>query len=274
MEHPDGMRARDALAELVNRVTLTPYEAGSYAAGGRRFEKIIRFSTIDCVKAGWLQKQKGRWSITEEGQQAYRAYPDAEQFYRTAVALYQTWKKSQPEPEEVEESEEEEAGTAAAVTLEEALESAWGEIEHYLGSMNPYDFQDLVAALLRALGYHVAWTAPAGKDGGIDLVATPDALGTQSPRLKVQVKRQQTAVNVDGLRSFMAMLGHDDVGLFVSLGGFTKDASDEARSQQNRKITLIDIERFYDLWVEHYHKMPDADRRRLPLQPIYFLAPE
>lgn len=127
MEHPDGMRARDALAELASRVTLTPYEAGSYAAGGRRFEKIIRFSTIDCVRAGWLQKQTGRWSITEEGQEAYRAYPDAEQFYRTAVALYQAWKKIQPEPEEVEESDEEEAGTAAAVTLEETWSPPGGK---------------------------------------------------------------------------------------------------------------------------------------------------
>lgn len=276
MGQQEGMRARDALAELANRVTLTPYEAGNYPAGGRRFEKILRFATIDCVKAGWLQKEKGRWSITEEGRQAYSAHPDPERFYREAVALYQTWKKNQPQPDESQEAEEEEeeAATAAAVTLEEALESAWGEIELFLGNMNPYEFQDLVGALLRALGYHIAWTAPAGKDGGIDLVATPDARGTRSPRLKVQVKRQQAAVNVEGLRSFMAMLGHDDVGLFVSLGGFTKDASDEARSQQNRKITLIDIERFYDLWVEHYHKMPDVDRRRLPLQPIYFLAPE
>jgi restriction system protein len=72
----------------------------------------------------------------------------------------------------------------------------------------------------------------------------------------------------------MAMLGTDDVGLFVSLGGFTKDAQDEARLQPTRKVTLIDMERFYDLWVEHYPKLPDEDRRRLPLQPIYFLAPE
>lgn len=158
--------------------------------------------------------------------------------------------------------------------MEEAEESAWEEIKHYLGSMNPYDFQDLSGALLRGLGYHIAWTAPAGKDGGVDLLATPDALGTQSPRIKVQVKRLQSAVSVDGLRSFMALLGVDDVGLFINLGGFTKDARDEARLQSTRKVILIDMERFYDLWVEHYSELPDIDRRRLPLQPIYFLAPE
>jgi restriction system protein len=70
----------------------------------------------------------------------------------------------------------------------------------------------------------------------------------------------------------MATLGSDDVGLFVSTGGFTKDAKDEARQQATRRVTLIDLERFYDLWVEHYPKLPDEDRRRLPLKPVYFLA--
>lgn len=46
------------------------------------------------------------------------------------------------------------------------------------------------------------------------------------------------------------------------------------RCQPSRKVTLIDLERFFDLWVEEYRKLPDEDRRCLPLQPIYFLAPE
>lgn len=268
------MQARDVLAALADRMTLTPYEAGSYESGGRRFEKIVRFATVDCVKAGWLVKHKGRWSVTEEGRKAHATLRDPEAFYKQAVSLYQKWKKAQPDPEGDEEESDDESGKAAAVTMEEAVESAWAEIDHFLRNMNPYDFQGLVGALLRGLGYHVAWIAPPGKDGGIDLVATPDALGTRAPRIKVQVKRQQSTVNVEGLRSFMAMLGTDDVGLFVALGGFTKDAQDEARLQPTRKVTLIDMERFYDLWVEHYSKLPDEDRRRLPLQPIYFLAPE
>jgi len=28
-----------------------------------------------------------------------------------------------------------------------------------------------------------------------------------------------------------------------------------------------------DLWVEHYEKIPEAQRRLLPLRPVYFLAP-
>lgn len=60
---PDGMRASEALAALANAVTLTPYEAGDYESGGRRFDSIVRFSTVDCVKAGWLVKHKNTWAV-------------------------------------------------------------------------------------------------------------------------------------------------------------------------------------------------------------------
>lgn len=90
----------------------------------------------------------------------------------------------------------------------------------------------------------------------------------------MQVKRQGQPVSVEGLRSFMALLGEDDVGIFVSVGGFTKDAAEEARTQEKRKVTLVDLEALFDLWVEHYTRLSDEARRRLPLRPIHFLAPE
>ncbi|MFX7140651.1 restriction endonuclease, partial [Acinetobacter baumannii] len=65
------------------------------------------------------------------------------------------------------------------MTFEEAEEQAWAEISHYLRAMNPYDFQDLVADLLRAMSDHVTWVSPPGKDGGVDILAWPDALGTR-----------------------------------------------------------------------------------------------
>ncbi len=120
----------------------------------------------------------------------------------------------------------------------------------------------------------MSWVSPPGKDGGIDILAQPDVLGTRPPRIKVQVKRQKDAVSVDGLRSFMALLGDSDVGLFVCTGGFTKDAATEARTQEKRRITLIGLDTLFDLWVEHYGKLTDQARRRLPLRPIQFLSPQ
>jgi len=275
MSHPDGLQAREALDQLRARVQLTDYEKGTYESGGSRFDQIVRFATVDCVKAGWLLKHRGRWSVTEEGKAAYTGHPDPETFYRRAVKLYWEWKSSQPEGEPRGEDEAADAtsGKAASVTFEQAEEQAWREIEQYLRGMNPYEFQDLVASLLRAMGYHVSWVAPPGRDGGIDVLAWADPLGTRPPRIKVQVKRLAQSVPVEDLRSFMALLGEDDVGLFVATGGFTKGAEEEARTQEKRKVTLVDLERLFDLWVEHYGRLDDAARRRLPLRPIYFLAP-
>lgn len=275
LEHPEGMQAREALDQLAAKITLTEHERGSYENGGRRFDKIVRFGTVDCVKAGWLIKNKGRWSVTEEGRRALQKYPDPAEFYGVASQLYRAWRAAQPDA--VSDEETGDGNTSArtiSVTYEGAEEQAWIEIEQYLRQMQPYEFQDLVAALLRAMGYHISWVAPPGKDGGVDIIAVVDPLGTRPPRIKVQVKRQGQTVNVEGVRSFIAVLGDGDVGLFVSLGGFTKDAADEARRQESRRITLIDLERLFDLWVEHYPKLTDEARRRLPLQPIYFLAPE
>lgn len=281
MAVPEGVQASAALASLADRVTLTPYEADFYESGGRRFDKIVRFATVDCVKAGWLVKEKGIWTITDEGRKAHAELADPEAFYRRAVKLYSEWRAAQPDAEaspsittpDPDPLASDNSAKAVSITYEEAEEHAWAEISAYLRAMNPYDFQDLVADLLRAMGYHVSWVSPPGKDGGLDILAWPDALGTRPPRIKVQVKRQQVAVSVDGLRSFMALLGDDDVGLFVCTGGFTKDAETEARTQEKRRVTLIGLDKLFDLWVEHYDKLTDQARRRLPLRPIQFLSP-
>ncbi|WP_321886546.1 restriction endonuclease [Paraburkholderia bannensis] len=276
LAHPDGLPSREALDRLEANVTLTDYEKGKYDSGGRRFEKIVRFATVDCTKAGWLVKNKGIWVITEEGRAAYEKLQDPEAFYRLAVKLYQEWRATQPdaEPNTSDEPEDNSSGKAASITLEEAEEQAWDEISQYLHQMNPYDFQALVADLLRAMGYYVDWEAPPGRDGGLDILAWPDPLGTKPPRIKVQVKRQTSSVTVEGVRSFLAVLGDEDVGLFVALGGFTRDAIETARNQERRRLTLIDIRKLHELWVTYYKNLSDEARRRMPLRPVYFLSPE
>ena len=277
---PDGLKASAALAALADAIEMTEYEAGDYDSGGRRFEKIVRFATVDCVKAGWLLKEKGIWSVTEEGAQAYKAIPNPEQFYRKAVELYWKWKHAQPAEgadgaDDGHEDISDVIEKSASITLEKAEESAWGEIEAYLAAMNAYDFQKLVGNLLNAMGYYVGWIAPPGKDGGVDLIAFTDPLGTKVPRIKVQVKRNSNSSKIDvvGLRSFIAVLGDEDVGLYVALSGFTKDAEWEARQAQ-RRVTLIDATRLVELWTEHHAKLDDVARQRLPLRPVWFLAGE
>jgi restriction system protein len=147
------------------------------------------------------------------------------------------------------------------------------QIEDYLGKLNPFDFQRLVSELLKAMGYFVTWVAPPGQDGGVDIIANTDPLGTTAPRIKVQVKRRADKTDVDTLKAFLSSLGDQDVGLFVCLSGFTKAAENTARSQEKRRITLVDLDRLVSLWIEHYKKLDETARRLLPLKPIYYLLP-
>jgi restriction system protein len=273
LDNPDGLPAREVLERLEKLVPPTDFEKSDYPKqpGIRRFERIVRFATIVPVKAGWLAKSKGRWTVTEEGKKAYERIQDPEKFEREGVRLYRQWAESRPDA--VTEPEMETQGPDVTSAIEEAEEEAWLQIEKYLQTMNPYDFQNLVAALLRAMGYHVSWIAPPGPDKGIDILAHTDPLGTSVPRIKVQVKRRADKISAEGLRSFMAVLGDQDVGIFVSTGGFTSDAESEARTQERRKVTLLDLEKLFDLWVQHYGKITEPDKRLLPLRPVYYLAP-
>lgn len=270
IENPEGIGAREAIDTVAGRLELTEHEAGEYASGTRRLDKILRFATIDAVKAGWMVKSAGTWTITEAGQEALRQFPKPDDFYREATRLYWKWRRSTPiEDTSVEATVDREA----TITFEEAEEQAWKEIKGYLENIEPYDLQDLVAALLEAMGYYVNWVSPPGKDAGLDIVAFADPLGTKPPRIKVQVKRRKDSIGVEELRSFLALINEDDVGIFVTTGGFSKDATDLARHQERRRITLIDHQRLVELWIEYQDKVALDKRDALPLKPIYFLAP-
>jgi restriction system protein len=270
---PDGLRAKDVLERLAQTLTLTEYEKADYPShpGVRRFERLIRFSSIPLVKAGWLAKSKGVWLVTKEGREALTKFPDPAEFRRASVAKYHEWAAGNKPDEDEIEVEAEPSKANAVVTLEEAEENAWSEILEHLATISPFDFQDLVSGLLSGMGYHIAFISPPGPDRGIDIVAHTDPLGVQGPRIKVQVKRRADKINVEGIRSFMALLGDGDVGIFVSVGGFTSEAEREARAQERRRIRLVDAKALFDLWVQHYSKIPDEQRRLMPLKPIHYL---
>ncbi len=78
LEQPDGLQARDALAKLEQSIELSEFEKSSYPSNPnvQRFDKIVRFATITTVKANWLSKKKGQWSVTDEGKQTYHKFQD------------------------------------------------------------------------------------------------------------------------------------------------------------------------------------------------------
>ncbi|MDZ7730627.1 MAG: restriction endonuclease [Natrialbaceae archaeon] len=73
-------------------------------------------------------------------------------------------------------------------------------ISDILANMDPFVFEELVAAVLRAMGYHAKKTRDS-QDRGIDVVAHPDSLGFEEPYIKAQVKRQQSKVGSPDMRA-------------------------------------------------------------------------
>ncbi len=256
---PDGMPAREVLAFLPEVTELTEYERGlSSGTNTPRYERVVRLATMPLVKAGWLVKTpKGRWLLTEEGRQAARRVPNPRELYREALRI-------------LEESQQ--ANPSYALVVEEAEEKSWEQIHKYLLDTRRSEFRALVAELLRAMGYHVAWIAPPEKDRGhVDLVAQTDPLGTRGSRIIVQVKHKGQPVTMEGVSSFLSLLGANDYGLFISSGGFTGEVRQEIHTDPTQHTTLLDLESFFDLWIEYYDKLSDEAKRRFPLKKIYFL---
>lgn len=277
LDKEEGLHVREIFRKIQETTPLTEFELGYYPSSpdSPRFMYLIRFSSISMVKGGWLLKNKGIWTLTEEGKAAYHKFQDPEAYCLEVNRLYKEWERSQPQDELIEEISEDETPASTTVTFEEAQEKSWDQIREYIKNMGPYEFQDLVADLLSAMDYQVDWKAPRGPDGGVDIIAFMDPLGARSPRVKVQVKHQiNSSINAAELRSFYSVIGNDNVGIFVSSGGFTKDAEIEARSRESSKVTLINLDRFFELWVKYYDQLTQDARQRLPIKPIYFLAPE
>jgi len=271
------MRGKDVVEKIRETVEFDDYEKHRYEKTGYiRWESILHFYTIDCMKAGFLRKNKGLWILTEEGEEAIKL--GAEKLMSTATKKYREWdakRKKEKTKDDDEEAEEikSDKGQAQQALLNQYEEDANNGLRNFVIDKNPYEFQDLVAALLDAMGYHISDIAQRGPDGGIDIIAYTDPLGTKQPRIIVQVKhRSNDSVSSDEIQKLSGTLKRNtDVGIFVTSGQFSKPAIKEARNSREH-IELIDFDRFIALWEEYYDKMTDERKNMLPLQPIYFLG--
>lgn len=131
------------------------------------------------------------------------------------------------------------------------------------------DMQHLLAGLLRAMGYKTQ-VSPAGPDRGRDIVASPDGFGFENPRIVVEVKhRTGSQMGSQDIRSFLGGRHANDKGLYVSTGGFTKDARYEA-DRATIPLTLMDVDDLVKAVVEYYDSMDIETQRLLPLRKLYW----
>ncbi len=134
-----------------------------------------------------------------------------------------------------------------------------------LRELSHEEFEHFTADLLRTMGYQARVT-PFSADGGVDVIAHKDPLGLEPPLIKVQCKHSTSTQSRPDVQRLIGTLSSDEVGLFVTLGTFSKDAVDLERERQNlRLFGGADITR---LSVEHYEQLPARWRQLLPLRPL------
>jgi restriction system protein len=153
----------------------------------------------------------------------------------------------------------------------EIKEKAHEFIKDKILELSPEDMENLVAAILRGMGYRTR-ISPIGPDRGIDVIASPDGLGLEEPRIKAEVKhRKNTTIGSQEIRSFLGGLREGDKALYVSTGGFTKEAKYEA-DRANIPITLLDLDDLASLVVSHYENFDLEGRALVPLVRVYWPA--
>jgi restriction system protein len=170
-------------------------------------------------------------------------------------------------------------GTAPIADIGKAIEStevfrddevakSYELIKDAILALSPRNLEELVAATLRAMGYRARVTAE-GPDRGVDVYASPDGLMLEEPRIKVEVKhRPGVQIGANILRSFIGALRIGDRGIFVSTGGFSREARYEAE-RANTPVALLNLDELCTWVVGHYERFTVEGRLILPLRRIY-----
>lgn len=134
-----------------------------------------------------------------------------------------------------------------------------------LKDLSHEEFEHFTADLLRALGYEARVT-PYTADGGVDVIAHKDPLGLEPPIIKVQCKHTTGTQSRPDVQRLIGTLATGEVGLFVTLGTYSKDAFDLERERQNLRLySGADIT---SLTLANYDRLPSRWRALMPLRSV------
>ena len=164
--------------------------------------------------------------------------------------------------------EEESENEDISILMDEIEDKSKEFIKDMVNSLDAYEMQDLVAGLLRAMGYKTIVSLP-GPDRGKDIIASPDGLGLEDPVIVVEVKHRKGSMSSQHIRSFKGALKKTNKGVYVSTGGFSKDAKYEAERSEI-PIILMDLDFLVRFIVQYYDKFDEDARSLIPLKKIYW----
>jgi restriction system protein len=166
--------------------------------------------------------------------------------------------------------DEEDDESASEVTAEARQTTEDFVLRSLAKQLKGYPLQAFVANLLNTMGYRTA-ECKRGPDEGIDITAYRDELRLEPPIIKVQVKSTEGSVGRPDVQALLGCLAAGEYGLMVTLGSYTNQALDFAKSKSS--IQLVDGARLVALVLAHYEELDPKFRARIPLQREYVPAP-
>ena len=181
------------------------------------------------------------------------------------------WKSSGPILGTPKKPEEE--GTDSSVGMDDLAQAARDQLAKLVvARFQGHGMARLVDAVLRARGY-TTYLSPEGPDKGIDILAAPEPMGFGEPRVCVQVKSGDSALDRPTLDQLIGVMQNVQAshGLLVSWGGF-KSSVDKEEATQFFRVRLWDQGDLIDEVLAHYDRLDEDIRAELPLKRIWIVA--
>ncbi len=187
----------------------------------------------------------------------------AEEYVR-AIAK-RRMEEAAPTTQKVKAAEEE-----ASLDLDElATDQLWDYISK---KFKGHELAWLVAGILEAQGFKTN-VSPPGPDGGVDITASSGSLGLSGPKICVQVKSQETPVDVRVYRELRDTTNTIKAthGLLVSWGGFKNSVFQEAKNDVFF-IQLWGSKEIVDALLKNYSNLSPEIKSAIPLKQIWVLT--
>ena len=93
----------------------------------------------------------------------------------------------------------------------------------------------------------------------------------EPPIIKVQCKRTLITIGAPDVQKLTATLapGGSELGLFVTLGSYSKDAIGLGRTRQD--LRLVSGKELVEMIFENYEKLPAERKRLLPMRSVWVI---
>ena len=140
-------------------------------------------------------------------------------------------------------------------------------LKKILDDFDAFEFQDLVANLMAAIGFNDPKVSLPGPDGGVDVTGNLEVATFAKVTVVVQVKRYDlgkkiSAASVKQLRQSIPFGGQ---GAFVTTSDYQRKAIDIAQEAGFPYIGLTNGQQLVDLLIEHKEALPEELREKLSL---------